>query len=153
MQYFTNENDSWYHRYHGISAFGSIGENVGYYVSLRDNHESIPLSSRGYLTDRYGVPAKRAGEGVDYSEARGGVTLDWDWGSFGLIKDHFAWGSGYAGTNIYSGRYPSVGQLTLRLAPVDWFEFNYVHAWLVSEVTDSSRSYRTDGGVYRQVFS
>jgi hypothetical protein len=152
LQYFTNENENFYHRFHGVSAFGSIGSNVGFYVSLRDNHESIPLSSEEFLTDRYGVPAKRSGGGVDYSEARGGLTVGWDWGSIGLVKDHFAWGSGYNGTNVFSGRFPSPGQITLRIAPVDWFEFNYVHAWLVSEVLDSSRSFNTDEGVYRQVF-
>ncbi len=152
LQYFSNANDSWYHRYHGVSAFGSIGENVGFYVSLRDNHESLPLSSEHFLTDRYGVPAKRSGNGVDYSETRGGLTVGWNWGSIGLVKEHFAWGSGYAGTNIFSGRFPSPGQITLHLTPVEWFEFNYVHAWLVSEVIDSSRSFRTDDGVYREVF-
>ncbi len=152
LQYYSNENETFYHRYHGLSAFGSIGKNVGFYVSLRDNHESLSLSSEQFLTDRYGVPSKKSGSGVDYSEARGGMTVSWDWGSIGLVKDHFAWGSGYNGTNIFSGRFPSPGQLTLHLAPVDWFEFNYVHAWLASEVLDSSRSYSSDVGVYRQVF-
>ncbi|MBE0644932.1 MAG: hypothetical protein IH600_12690 [Bacteroidetes bacterium] len=152
LQYFSNENESFYHRFHGVNAFGRLGANVGFYVSLRDNHESIPLTSEHFLTDRYGVPAKKSGNGVDYSEARGGLTVGWDWGSVGLVKDHFAWGSGYNGANIFSGRFPSPGQLTLHLAPVDWFEFNYVHAWLVSEVLDSSRSYNTSEGVYREVF-
>lgn len=152
MTFFSNENDGLFHRYWGINAFGTIGNNVGYYVSLRDNHESVYLSSESYLTDRYGAPAKRAGEGMDFSEARGGLTVGWDWGSVGLVKDHFAWGSGYAGTNIFSGRFPSPGQLTLRLTPTDWFEFNYMHAWLISEIIDSSRSFRTDEGVYREVF-
>lgn len=152
LTYFTNENDGFFHRYQGVSAFGSIGSNVGFYVSLRDNHESVYLSSDAYLTDRFGAPAKRAGNGMDFSETRGGMTVAWDWGSVGLVKDHIAWGSGYAGTNIFSGRFPSLGQITLRLEPVDWFEFIYVHAWLVSEVIDSSRSFTTDEGVYREVF-
>lgn len=152
MTLYSNENESFFHRFWGVNAFGSIGDHVGYYVSLRDNHESVYLSSEQYLTDRYGVPAKFAKGGRDFSEARGGMTVAWDWGSVGLVKDHFAWGSGYAGTNIFSGRFPSPGQITLRLTPVDWFEFNYVHAWLVSEVIDSSRSFTTDEGVYREVF-
>ncbi|MCB2203148.1 hypothetical protein KQI65_00250 [bacterium] len=153
LQYFSTENEFFYHRWQGISAYGYIGEHVGIYTSLRDNHESYQITRAEFLNDRYGTPSKGAATGGrDYSEARGGITVGWDWGSVGLVKDYFQWGSGYAGTNIYSGRFPSPGQLRLHLAPVDWFEFNYIHAWLVSEVLDSTRSFNTQEGVYREIF-
>jgi hypothetical protein len=153
MQYFSNDNESFYHRWNGISAYGYIGEHVGVYTSLRDNHESLQLTRPEYLNDRYGAPSKGAATGGrDYSEARGGITVGWDWGSIGVVKDYFQWGSGYGGTNIYSGRFPSPGQIRLHLAPVDWFEFNYIHAWLVSEVLDSARSFTTEDGIYREAF-
>jgi hypothetical protein len=129
VQYFSNENESFYHRWNGIAAYGYIGEHVGIYTSLRDNHESVQLTRPEYLNDRFGAPSKGAATGGrDYSEARGGITVGWDWGSVGIVKDYFQWGSGYNGTNIYSGRSPSTGHIKLHLAPVDWFEFNYIHA-------------------------
>jgi hypothetical protein len=42
--------------------------------------------------------------------------------------------------------------IKLQLKPVDWFELNYIHGWLVSEVVDSSRSYTTSNGDYRAVY-
>jgi len=153
LQYFSNENESFYHRWHGINAFGYIGEHVGVYASLRDNQENVQITRPEYLNQRFGAPAKGAvGGGKDYSENRGGITIGWNWGSVGIVKDHFQWGSGYNGTNIFSGRFPSPGQLKLHLAPTNWFEFNYVHAWLVSEVLDSTRSYNTSDDVFREVF-
>jgi hypothetical protein len=63
-----------------------------------------------------------------------------------MIKDHFAWGSGYNGSNIFSGKTPSMGQISINIHPVTWFEFNYVHAWLASGVIDSLRTYQLSGG-------
>ncbi|MFO7613084.1 MAG: hypothetical protein R6W71_00420, partial [Bacteroidales bacterium] len=65
--------------------------------------------------------------------------------------DHAEWGNNYNGANILSGRTPSIAQIKLQLTPIWWFEFNYFHGWLVSEVIDSVRSY-WDGDVYRGVF-
>ncbi len=71
------------------------------------------------------------------------------------MKDHFTWGTNYNGSNIFSGRTPSFAHIKVNLKPVSWFEFNYVHGWLVSEVVDSSRSYflvNSYGTDYREVF-
>jgi hypothetical protein len=75
----------------------------------------------------------------------------WKWGAFGIIKDHEEWGSNYFGSNILSGHTPSFAHIKLQLNPVRWFEFNYMHGWLVSEVIDSSRSY-WNGNTFREVF-
>ncbi len=138
IQYWTNENGSAYHRWNGAEAFAYVGSHWAFYASLRDNHESERLNDPEYLTQRTGAPYK---SGNDYSEMRGGITYSWSWGSIGLIKDHLQWGSGYNGTNILSGRTPSFAMLKLNLKPATWFEFNYFHGWLVSEVVDSSRSW------------
>jgi hypothetical protein len=39
----------------------------------------------------------------------------------------------------------------LQLKPAKWFEFNYIHAWLNSNVVDSNRSYY-NGDTYRAVY-
>ena len=51
------------------------------------------------------------------------------------------WGSGYAGTNILSGRAPSFMHVQLHLKPVRWAEMTWIHGWLTSMVVDSTRSY------------
>ncbi|NQT78104.1 MAG: hypothetical protein HQ565_10340 [Bacteroidetes bacterium] len=151
IEYFINSNESAFHRWGGVEGFGYIGKNLGAYSSLRDNHENVTLTSPTYFNQRLGTPVKGSVKGgIDYSEARGGLMYSWKWGAIGLVKDQLIWGNNYYGSNILSGRTPSFGQIKLQLKPVRWFEFNYIHGWLVSDVIDSTRSY-WDGDTYREV--
>jgi len=152
LQYWTNTNGSVYHRWNGGEVFSYCGPHWGFYASLRDNHESVPISDSPFMTDRMGANYKGKN---DYSEMRGGITYTWNWGNVGLVKDHFTWGSNYHGPVILSGRTPSFVRFQLTLKPVHWFEFNYIHGWLVSEEVDSTRSYWTNnsyGPTYQKVF-
>lgn len=151
IEYFINSNESAFHRYGGVEGFGYISKNFGAYTSLRDNHENITLTNPTYFNQRIGAPQKGSVKGgVDYSDARGGMMASWNWGAIGVVKDAVEWGNNYNGSNILSGRAPSFGQIKLQLTPVRWFQFNYIHGWLVSDVVDSSRSY-WDGDTYREV--
>ncbi|MCQ2078317.1 MAG: hypothetical protein MJZ20_15040, partial [Bacteroidaceae bacterium] len=47
----------------------------------------------------------------------------------------------YHASNILSGRNPAVPQLTLQLTPVWWFQFDYFHAWLISNVLNDEDYY------------
>ncbi|MCX6276357.1 MAG: hypothetical protein NTV09_14240 [Bacteroidetes bacterium] len=152
VNYFTNDSGHFYHRWNGAEAYGYIGNNFGIYASLRDNHESIKLSDPDYLNQRTGAEYKGEKEGGDYSEMRGGITYTWKWGSFGAIKDHFVWGDNEHGSNIFSGRTPSFAHLHLHLKPARWLDFNYIHGWLVSNVTDSAKNYYVNGSLNRQSF-
>lgn len=152
IDYYINENGSAYHRWGGLEAFAYITENLGMYSSLRDNYESERLTDPVYFNQNPGAPQKGSPDGGwEYSESRGGIMASWKWGGIGVVKDHNEWGNSYNGSNILSGRTPSFAQIKLQLTPIRWFEFNYFHGWLVSEVVDSSRSY-WDDGVYRAVF-
>jgi hypothetical protein len=152
IDYYTNGNGSAYHRWGGIEAFAYISRNFGGYSSLRDNYESKAFTQPDYFNQRQGAPQKGSPEGgIEYSEARGGMMVSWNWGAIGVVKDHTEWGNNYNGSNILSGRTPSFAQIKLQLTPVRWFEFNYIHGWLVSEVVDSASSY-WDNGQYRAVF-
>ncbi len=148
VQYWANENGDNYHRWNGLEAYSYIGKHLGIYASLRDNHETMKMADTAYLNMCYGANYKSA---YDYSEMRGGITFNWNWGTFGVVKDHIEWGGGYTWTNIISAKAPSFAQIKLQLRPVEWFEFNYFHGWLVSEVVDSSRSYYFNDS-YREVF-
>lgn len=150
--YSTNENGGLTQIWWGGSFWGYIGKNFGFYSSLRDNNVSQIIVTPEYFVQTKGVPFKDYGsEGIDYSEARGGMTASWKWGSVGIIKDHIEWGTGYNGTNIQSGRAPSFAMIKLNLKPVRWFQFDYYHGWLVSEVIDSANSYWSNN-TYRKVF-
>ncbi len=138
---YYNSNGFEQHRWNGGEFFAHIGKNIGIYGSLRDNFESAQFGAPAYLTKHKGAVYKLGADSKDYSDSRGGITYAWKWGNIGLIKDHIEWGNNYNGSNIISGHNPSVAQLKLKMKPVDWFELNYTHQWLVSEVVDSARTY------------
>ena len=152
VQYFHNDSGNFYHRWNGAEMYGYIGKNFAMYASLRDNHESVRLSDPSYLNQNMGAEYKGENEGGDYSEMRGGITYAWKWGSLGAIKDHFIWGDGEHGSNIFSGRTPSFAHLRLHLKPARWFDFNYIHGWLASNVVDSSKLYYSNGTLNRIVY-
>lgn len=146
-QVWTNENGSVYHRWSGADIFGYLGKHWGFYASLRDNYESELLADTAYLTPYSAGPYK----GDEYSDMRGGITYSWKWGNVALVKDHIEWGNNYFGPNIISSKAPSFAMFRINLKPVKWFEFNYFHAWLASEVVDSVRSY-TYASANREVY-
>jgi len=145
-----NEADMMKHRYIGGEARATIGKHWGFWTNLRDNNQSIAMALPGYFTTETGGMYKGDHGATDFSEMRGGMTYSWKWGSFGLMKDHFVWGTNIHGSNILSGRTPSFPYINLKLHPVSWLKFQYVHAWLVSEVVDSLRSYQISTG-YRKI--
>jgi len=153
ITYMGNENGSATHMYWGGSMFGYIGKNFGFYASLRDNKESIAMAKPEYLTLAQGQVYKgKPGGGVYFSEMRGGITVAWNWGSFGVMNDRFEWGNNYHGSNILSGKAPSFPYIQLHIRPVKWLDFNYIHGWLYSNVIDSSRSYYTSNDDYRIIY-
>lgn len=137
-----------YHRWNGAEFYGHIGENVGYYANLRDNFQTKIAAPDSFLTSETGNTFKSIGaeSGGEFSDMRGGITYSWKWGTVALMKDHLVWGNHNFGSNIRSGREPSVPQFIMRIKPTSWLEFHYVHSWLVSTVIDSLRSYPNGSG-------
>ena len=93
------------------------------------------------LTPRAGVQYKEANYGGDFSDSKGGISLYSWWGSISLQRENIQWGDAYHSSNILSGRAPAVPMVALQLTPCKWFQFDYFHAWLVSNVTDSTYYY------------
>lgn len=142
LRYSVNDSGSFYHRWSGAEAWAYAGAHFGFYASLRDNHESKILSDPSWLNREEAMNYKPDTKGGgDYDEVRGGISYAWNWGSVALVKDHTEWGDNYHGSNILSGHNPSYTFLKLHMNPVRWFDFNYIHGWLVSDVIDSSRTY------------
>jgi len=135
----------------GAKVYGSYGR-WAFFAALQDNHQEPLLGAPEYLSRERGGHIKN---GTDFSEMTGGVSYMWRWGDISFLKDSPVWGSGYAGTNILSGRAPSFMQIRLHLKPADWVEMTWLHGWLTSMVVDSSRSYwltNAYGTEYREIY-
>jgi hypothetical protein len=146
MHIARNSNGNITKRWFGAEFQAMMGKHLSVYGSLRDISIQGQLLSRpGYLNDFPGYEYKESSGGGDYSDSRGGIKYAWNWGSVGLVKDNVVWGDNYHGSNILSGRAPSFPMLTLHLKPTRWFEMQYIHGWLVSNVADSSHFYLENG--------
>lgn len=88
-----------------------------------------------------GVQYKEASYGGDFSDSKGGISLYTWWGSISLQRENIRWGDAYHASNILSGRTPAAPMVALQLTPCKWFQFDYFHAWLVSNVVDSTYYY------------
>lgn len=143
---YKNGNDRVYGRYSGAEVYGTIGKGWGYYVNLRDSYESSALRKNSYLTQQRGAVVKynKADSSIEFNEINGGISYSWKWGSISLVKENVAWGSGYNGTNIFSGHSPSFAMIKLKVSPTKWLDFSYFHGWLVSNVIDSSTISKTN---------
>lgn len=93
------------------------------------------------LSNIPGVQYKEATYGGDFSDSKVGINLYSWWGNIGIQRENIRWGDSYHSSNILSGRNPAVPMITLQLTPCKWFQFDYFHAWLVSNVLDSTYYY------------
>lgn len=142
MHITQNSNGSITKRWYGAELQLMMGENLSVYGSLRDiSIQGALLARPTFLNDMPGYEYKESPAGGDFSDSRGGIKYSGKWGSIGLVKDNVIWGDNYHGSNILSGRAPSFPMLSLHLQPAKWFELNYFHGWLVSNVIDSTRYY------------
>ena len=145
-QFLSNDKGMFYHRSYGAEFLLHTG-NWSAYGNLQDYAESEQMYVDQYLVNHTGGNYKN----LDYSDMRGGLSYANSWVSVGMVKDYLSWGTQEHGANIISDQAPSFGQLRLKIHPVDWFEFNYVHGWLVSNVIDSTDSYIQSNGIHRDV--
>jgi hypothetical protein len=155
FEYLKNSSGNYTHTYRGLEVFASIGKHIALYTDLRDNTVNKILFQPEYFTKEPGAIYKGSHQvtgGADFSEMRGGILLSWDFLQVGIVKDHPVWGDNYNGATIYSGRTPSFPMIKLHINPVKWLDFNYFHAWLVSDVVDSSLSYILPNGNHRDTY-
>lgn len=145
-QFYNNSQGTEYHRSVGLAMDLTVG-NWGFYANLQETNESEKMRNSAYLVNKRGANYKSN----DYSDMLGGVTYANSWLTAGLVKDYVEWGTHQNGANIISDRAPSFAQIKLKVKPVEWFEFNYVHGWLVSDVIDSTDSYVMSTGERRDV--
>ena len=162
-----------FHRWYGAELQMDIAKHLSIWGSLRDNSWSGDWLSKTYFptdNDRRlgarihygasqlqpalmpiaGVQYKEAKYGGDFSDSKGGISLYAWWGSISVQRENIRWGDAYHASNILSGRAPAAPMISLQLTPCKWFQFDYFHAWLVSNVVDSTYYYveeTTNGAV------
>ena len=159
-------------RWWGAELQMDIAKHLSIWGSLRDNSWNGNWLNKTYFPSEYerikgakihygasqvmpalsplaGVQYKEASYGGDFSDSKGGINLYSWWGSIGIQRENIRWGDTYHSSNILSGRSPAVPMITLQLTPCKWFQLDYFHAWLVSNVLDSTYYYlenTTQGG-------
>ena len=142
-----NTNGLLIHRWFGAEIQMDIAKHLSIWGSLRDNSWSgqgindSKIARPTYLQDRPGMEYKEANYGGDFSDSRGGISLYTWWGSIGVQRERIQWGDARYCSNILSAHNPAVPMITLQLTPCKWFQFDYYHAWLISNVLDSTYYY------------
>lgn len=135
------------HQYVGAEIQMDIVHHISLWGSLRDHsYYGQRLDNGAYLINRPGLQYKEAtntsgGHVGDYSDMRGGIAAYAWWGRIAVERECVRWGDAYHSSNILSGHNPAVPMISLQLTPCPWLQFDYFHAWLVSNVQDSTRYY------------
>ena len=124
-----------------VSYNGSIGLSSKYFPTAADKRNGAQITRPGFLNNLSGVEYKEANYGGDFSDSKGGLSLYAWWGSISLSRENVRWGDAWHASNILSGRNPAVPQVSLQLTPVWWFQFDYFHSWLVSNVLNPNDYY------------
>ncbi len=138
-------------RWIGASVFSSYSDLLGLNFSIRDKGEfGSYIDKDKNFSSISGAWYKNAPNGIEYSELRGEISLDWKWGDFSLAKEDIQWGHGKFGQLILSSKPPSYPHIRLSITPVSWLRLNYIHGWLNSLVKDSAHFYYTYPGQISQ---
>ena len=148
------------HRVYGAEIQMDIAHHLSIWGSIRDNSwsgqgvDGSKITKPGYLNNLAGVQYKEANYGGDFSDSRGGLSLYTWWGSIGVQRERITWGDAQHCSNILSAHNPAVPMVTLQLTPCKWFQFDYFHAWLPSNVLDSTYYYveREKEGVFQKEY-
>jgi hypothetical protein len=135
----------------GFELWGTAGKNrnIGYQVYYRDytetgtvnNNFRVESSTQGTIL----VGAKSDNK-INYTDIRANINYSWKKGNISMGKDNLIWGYGENSNIILSNKAPSYPYIRLDYKPLNWLKFNYTHAWLNSNIPDSSLSYLTNSG-------
>ena len=135
----------------GFEIWGSIGKNKnwGYQVYYRDFTETGNIISNNLnespIPGRILVGTQNT-TSINYSDIRVSLNYRFKNGNISVGKDNIIWGYGENGNIVLSNKVPSYPYIRLEYNPIKWLSFNYTHAWLNSNITDSNLSYLNNSG-------
>lgn len=136
------DNNSGHTRWVGVNVYVSYSDKFGagfVYKDIGEFGDNVDREKR--LSPAPGYSTKNSQNGIEFSDVRGNMSYDFDWGSVSIIKDYANWGHSRFGSVILSDKAPSFPQLRLQFNPVPWMKFSYIHGWLNSNVLDSTEFY------------
>ncbi len=143
-----NDGERQTHTWNGASVYGYLRQNLGFSFDFRDNREegdNIDVDKA--FSPATGVDVEpnffAKNNAIEYSETHAMLSYDWKWGRLSLGKDFLQWGYAKNGRVVLSNKAPSFPFIRLDARPTHWLRFNYFHAWLASDVIDSTRIFPT----------
>ena len=147
----STSGNSGHTRWVGASVFATYSDWFGFNFNIRDKGEFGNSVDRDkYISPLTGAWYKGAPNGIEYSDLRGGININWNWGSISLLKENMQWGHGKFGQLILSAKPPSYPHIRFSIKPAEWLRFTYIHGWLNSLVKDSASFYYTYPGTISQ---
>jgi hypothetical protein len=87
----------------------------------------------------------------NFSEIRASISYAWKNGSLSVGKDQLLWGYAENGRMVLSNKAPTYPYIRLDYKPFKWLTFNYTHAFLNSNIIDSTRTYGTGSGAFGDI--
>ncbi len=131
------------HSWNGVALYGYVAGEIGFSLSFNDNSETgTTIDPTKNFTPVTGVSITKAdNNNIQYDQVEANIATDWSWGDVAIGKDFLNWGYGRSGLLVLSDKAPSFPYIRLDLHPVKWLHFNYIHAWLNSNVIDSTSEY------------
>ena len=135
----------------GFELWGTAGKNknLGYQVYYRDYTETGTINNnfREESTTQGNILiGAKSNNKINYTDIRANINYSFKKGNISFGKDNLIWGYGESSNIVLSNKAPSYPYFRLDYKPLKWLNFNYTHAWLNSNIADSSLSYFTNTG-------
>jgi hypothetical protein len=135
----------------GFELWGTAGKNknLGYQVYYRDYTETGTVNNN--FREETSTPGNiligaKSDNKINYTDIRANINYSFRKGNVSFGKDNIVWGYGENSNIVLSNKVPSYPYIRLDYKPFKWLNFNYTHAWLNSNIADSSLSYFTNTG-------
>ncbi len=146
----------------GVSVWGNLGKRFGYQFSFHDINQKgtsfdTAINSIFQEANR-GIVAlndPNIKDQLNFTDLRASLMYVFKKGSISIGQDALTWGYGENGQLVLSNKAPYYPYVRLDYQPYDWLKFNYTHAFLQSEIIDSSNIYPIPSRVFpasREVF-
>jgi hypothetical protein len=135
----------------GFELWGTAGKNknLGYQVYYRDYTETGTVNNN--YREESATPGNiligaKSDNKINYTDIRANINYSFRKGNISFGKDNLVWGYGENSNIVLSNKALSYPYIRLNYKPLKWLNFNYTHAWLNSNIADSSLSYFTNSG-------
>ena len=135
----------------GFELWGTAGKNksLGYQVYYRDYTETGTINNN--FREESATPGNiligaKSDNKINYTDIRANINYNFKKGNISFGKNNIIWGYGENSNIVLSNKSPSYPYIRLDYKPLKWLNFNYTHAWLNSNIADSSLSYFTNTG-------